>query len=99
MDLFGEEEEETTEYAYATFKTTRVVNAHSVENPAPGVLLFIVSHHFGKVSDGAYEMFGLDRATMRIRLEYSFNDWLCIGIGRSTFEKTLDGFAKIKLLW
>jgi hypothetical protein len=98
FDLFDEGETETTGFAYATFKTTRVVNAHSVENPAPGVMLFIVSHHFGKVSDGAYELFGLDRATMRIGFEYSFNNWLCLGIGRSTFEKTLDGFAKIKLL-
>jgi hypothetical protein len=97
FDLF-EEDTEATEYAYATFKTTRVVNAQSIENPAPGVMLFIVSHHFGQVSDGAYELFGLDRATMRIGFEYSFNDWLCLGFGRSTFEKTVDGFAKIKLL-
>jgi hypothetical protein len=98
MDLFGEEEEETTEYAYATFKTTRVVNAQSVENPAPGVLLFIISHHFGQINDGAYNLFGLDQATMRMGFEYSFNDWLCLGIGRSTFQKTYDGFAKVKLL-
>lgn len=98
FDLFDEEEAQITEYAFATFKTTRVVNAHSTENPAPGVMLFIVSHHFGKVNDGAYHLFGLDRATMRIGFEYSFNEWLCLGVGRSTFEKTVDGFAKIKLL-
>lgn len=97
MDLFGEEEQ-TTDYAYATFKTTRIVNSQSIENPAPGVLLFIISHHFGKVNDGAYNLFGLDQATMRIGFEYSINEWLCLGIGRSTFEKTVDGFAKVKLL-
>lgn len=98
LDLFGDDEPETIDYAYATFKTTRVVNAHSVESPAPGVLLFIISHHFGKVNDGAYNLFGLDQATMRIGFEYSFNDWLCLGTGRSTYEKTFDGFAKVKLL-
>jgi opacity protein-like surface antigen len=98
MDLFGDEEEQTTDYAYATFKTTRVVNSQSIENPAPGVLLFIISHHFGKVNDGAYNLFGLDQATMRIGFEYSINEWLCLGIGRSTFQKTVDGFAKVKLL-
>lgn len=98
FDLFGEEKTQTTEYAYATFKTTRIINAHSIENPAPGVMLFIISHHFGKINDGAYNLFGLDQATMRIGFEYSFNDWLCLGFGRSTFEKTVDGFAKIKLL-
>lgn len=98
LDLFGDDETETIDYAYATFKTTRVVNAHSVENPAPGVLLFIISHHFGKINDGAYNLFGLDQATMRIGFEYSFNDWLCLGVGRSTYEKTFDGFAKVKIL-
>ncbi len=98
LELFDDEKKETTEYAYATFKTTRVVNAQSVENPAPGVLLFIISHHFGKVNDGAYNMFGLDQATMRLGFEYSLYDWLCLGVGRSTYEKTFDGFAKIKLL-
>jgi len=97
MDLF-DDEPETTEYTFATFKTTRVVNAQSIENPAPGVLLFIISHHFGKVNDGTYNLYGLDQATMRMGFEYSFNDWLCLSIGRSTFEKTVDGFAKVKLL-
>ncbi len=98
MDLFKEDQKPATEFVYATFKTTRVVNAHSVENPAPGVMLFIISHHFGKINDGFYNLFGLDQATMRIGFEYSLNNWLCLGVGRSTFEKTYDGFLKAKLL-
>ena len=97
MDIFGEEEP-TTDYATATFKTTRVVSGHSIENPANGVLLFTISHHFGKINSGAYDFFGLDQATIRLGLEYGINDFLSVGIGRSTYQKTIDGFVKAKLL-
>ncbi len=97
MDIFGEEEP-TTEFTTATFKTTRVVSGHSVENPANGVLLFTISHHFGKINSGAYDFFGLDQATIRLGLEYGINDFLSVGIGRSTYQKTIDGFVKAKLL-
>jgi hypothetical protein len=97
MDVFGEEEK-TTDYTYATYKTTRVVSGHSVENPANGVLLFMISHHFGKVNTGAYDFFGLDQATIRLGLEYGFNHFLSVGIGRNTYQKTYDGFLKAKVL-
>lgn len=97
MDIFGEEEP-TTEFTTATFKTTRVVSGHSVENPANGVLLFTISHHFGKINSGAYDFFGLDQATIRLGLDYGINDFLSVGIGRSTYQKTIDGFVKAKLL-
>ncbi|MDT8392716.1 MAG: DUF5777 family beta-barrel protein [Bacteroidales bacterium] len=97
MDMFGEEEPQT-EFAYATFKTTRVTIGQSIENPPNGNLIFIVSHHFGTINQGAYEFFGLDQATTRIGFEYGVNDWLALGIGRSTLNKTFDGFVKVKLL-
>lgn len=97
MDVFGEEEK-TTDFTYATFKTTRVVSGHSVENPANGVLLFMISHHFGKVNSGAYDFFGLDQATIRLGLEYGINNFMSVGIGRSTYQKSFDGFLKAKIL-
>jgi len=59
LSLLGEEEP-VTNYATATFKTTRVINMHSVENPAGGVLDFRISHRFGAINTGAYDLFGLD---------------------------------------
>jgi hypothetical protein len=97
MDLFGDEPE-TIEYAYATFKTTKVINAHSIENPAPGVLLFLIQHRFGRVNTGVYEFFGLDQATIRLGFEYGVNERLSLGVGRSAFAKTFDGFLKYKIL-
>ncbi|MDX1477176.1 MAG: DUF5777 family beta-barrel protein [Saprospiraceae bacterium] len=96
LSLLGEEEE--TLYATASFKTNRVVNLHSLENTAAGVLDIKISHRFGFVNQGAYELFGLDNATIRIGADLGISDALMVGFGRSSFEKTYDAFAKLKLL-
>jgi hypothetical protein len=96
LSLLGREE--TTEYAAASFKSNRVINLHSLENTAGGVLDAKISHRFGFINGGAYELFGLDQATIRIGLDYGISDRLAIGVGRSSYEKTYDGFVKFKLL-
>lgn len=97
LDMLGEDEP-TTEFTYATFKTTRIINGHSVENPADGVLLFMISHRFGKLNSGAYDFFGLDQATIRLGFEYGVGERLSVGIGRSSYQKAYDGFVKYKIL-
>ncbi|MCB0795417.1 MAG: hypothetical protein KDB88_11830 [Flavobacteriales bacterium] len=97
LDLLGEEEE-TKEYSTASFKTTRVINGHSLENTSHGVLDFRIGHRFGFLSEGVEEMFGLDQATIRLGFDYGVTDRLAVGFGRSSFQKTIDGFAKYKLL-
>lgn len=92
-----DEETKTTEYTTATFKTTRIVNGHSIEAPAKGELVFIVSHDFGRINQGAYEFFGLDQGTIRLGFEYSVFNWLNLGIGRSSHQKTYDAFVKMKI--
>ncbi|MEQ1746867.1 MAG: DUF5777 family beta-barrel protein [Saprospiraceae bacterium] len=92
------EDSPTTEYTTATFKTTRVVNGHSLENTAAGVLDFKISHRFAPVRNGIFDLFGLDGATIRLGLDYGITDRLMVGIGRSSKEKILDGFAKYKIL-
>jgi hypothetical protein len=96
LSLLGREE--TTEYAAASFKTNRVINLHSLESTAKGVLDVKISHRFGFVNGGAYELWGLDQATIRIGADYGITDRLTVGIGRSSYEKTYDGFLKFKLL-
>ncbi|HTE08673.1 MAG TPA: DUF5777 family beta-barrel protein, partial [Flavitalea sp.] len=81
-----------------TFKAKRIVNTQTVEAPAKGDLNFIIMHRFGEINDGSYEFFGLDNATMRIGLDYGLTEKLAIGIGRSSLEKTFDGYLKYKLL-
>ena len=96
LSLLGDEA--TTEYTTASFKTNRVVNGHSLENTAAGVLDFKISHRFTPLRQGLYDWFGLDGATIRIGLDYGITDRLMVGIGRSSNEKIIDGFAKYKLL-
>ncbi|MBK6482131.1 MAG: hypothetical protein KBF32_08225 [Chitinophagales bacterium] len=91
-------EEKTTEYATAGFKTTRVINSHSIENVGAGVMDFKISHRFGYINGGIYELFGLDQASIRIGLDYGITKQLMVGFGRSSFEKTYDGFVKYKFL-
>jgi len=61
-------------------------------------LEFRVSHRFGQLNEGSYNMWGLDQGTIHLALEYGLTDWLEVGIGRSTYEKTFDGFGKVSIL-
>jgi hypothetical protein len=100
MDLLEEETSSDTgpSFTYATFKATRIVNGQSVENTAGGNLNFVIQHRFGKINEGWYQFFGLDQSTIRFGLEYGITDWLNIGVGRSSYLKTYDGYFKLKLL-
>jgi len=93
-----EQSKDVTIYTTATFKTTRLINGHSVENVGKGVLDVKVSHRFGNISEGFYELFGLDKASMRAGFDYGITRNIMIGVGRSTFQKTYDGFIKVKIL-
>ena len=85
-------------YVTSTFKSTRVINSQSVETLAKVNLDFRISHRFGKINSGAYNFFGLDQATIRLGLEYGLTDRIMVGIGRSSYEKTLDGLTKIRIV-
>jgi hypothetical protein len=98
MKMLESETESTTDYTTATFKTTRLINGHTVENVGKGVLDVKISHRFGKVNGGGYELFGLDNATMRMGFDYGITNYLMVGIGRSTYQKTYDAFFKVKIL-
>jgi len=93
--LFGQDKGEKVSQ---TFKDTRVVNGHSVETNKEGQMKMIIAHRFGEVNGGLKEFFGLDQSTIRLGLDYGLFDWLTIGIGRSSFEKTVDGFLKARVI-
>lgn len=85
-------------YAGAGFKSTRVINGHSWETLPQGVLDFRISHRMGFVNGGINNFFGLDQATIRLGLDYGITGRLMAGIGRSSYQKTVDGLLKYKLL-
>jgi hypothetical protein len=97
-DLLGGLEEKKVEYVTGAFKSTRLINLHTIEKVGKNTLDFRISHRFGSLDGGAYQLFGLDQATIRIALEYGLTDWLMVGLGRSTYEKTIDGFLKANII-
>ncbi|MGZ5286474.1 MAG: DUF5777 family beta-barrel protein [Flavisolibacter sp.] len=100
-DLLGmvEDKSPKKEYVYNAYKSSRVIMAQSMEMLRPGVLDFRILHRFGRINGGAYEFFGLDGpATVRLGLDYGISDNFTVGIGRSTFNKELDGFLKWRII-
>jgi opacity protein-like surface antigen len=87
-----------TEYTTATFKSTRIINGHSIERMPRGQLDFRIAHRFGLLNTGAYNLWGLDQANIHLSFEYGITDWMMAGIGRGNYEKTYDGFLKFSLL-
>lgn len=103
QDLLDVLDSETTlnekeDIVTSTFKGTRIINGHSVENRKAKELEFIISHRFGRVNLGFDELFGLDQSNIRFAFEYGLSDDLTAGIGRSSFEKTYDSYLKYSLL-
>ena len=100
-DLLGELEKQSDARPLpitATFKSTRIINGQSVETVKRSHLDFRISHRFGRLNSGAYELFGLDQASMRLGFEYGVTDDLMIGVGRSGEQKAFDFFGKYKLV-
>lgn len=98
MSILNQNTQSETNYTTATFKSTRIMNGHSIERMPTGQLDVRISHRFGTINSGAYNFFGLDQSNIHLGLEYGITNWLMIGVGRSEFEKTFDGFAKFSIL-
>ncbi|MBK5278019.1 MAG: hypothetical protein JJE09_04050 [Bacteroidia bacterium] len=84
-------------YIGQTFKGTRIINGQSVETKPKGALEFLFSHRFGRINSGAYTLWGLDDAFVRLGFEYGLTDRLGIGIGRSSTDKTYDSYVRYKV--
>ncbi|MEM6644011.1 MAG: DUF5777 family beta-barrel protein [Bacteroidota bacterium] len=97
LELLEAEQEKDPGYAVATFKSTRVINGHSIETRSGGTLEFIIAHRFGTLNSGSNELWGLDQANIRLGLEYGVTNSFTIGIGRSSRNKIVDTFAKYRL--
>jgi hypothetical protein len=86
------------EYISSAFKSSRVINGHSMEHIGKGVLDFRILHRMGLVNDGIENFFGLDEASMRLGFDYGITNNITVGVGRSTSKKELDGFVKFRPL-
>jgi len=98
MNLLNSDAAPDINYTTATFKSTRILNGHSIERMVPGQLDFRISHRFGTLNSGSYNLWGLDQSNIHFSLEYGIMKWLMVGVGRGSYEKTFDGFAKFSVL-
>ncbi len=96
--LLDEMMSEQSDITSATFKASRVILGHSIEQAKKGEMEFRISHRFGQLNGGGYELWGLDQAWIHFSLEYSPIDRLTFGLGRSNYQKTFDGYAKYAIL-
>ncbi len=98
-DIFSSDAQQNAKaYVSAAFKSTRVINAHSMEMLGKGNLDFRILHRFGEVSNGINQLFGLDQASMRMGFDYGISKNLMVGFGRSTLRKEIDVLVKMRFI-
>jgi len=91
-------DEEGSQKVEAAFKSTRLISGQTTEMRSAGILDFVISHRFGTVNQGIEQFYGLDDSQIRLGLDYGITDRLNIGIGRSSYQKIVDGSLKYKIL-
>jgi hypothetical protein len=83
----------------STFNATRLINYHTTELLAKKSFEFRIAHRFADVSQGFDNFFGLDGpASIQLSFDYAIHDNFTLGIGRTNFNKLVNGFAKYKLM-
>jgi hypothetical protein len=99
MNILEKNVPQKTGYTVTSFFSTRIMDGHSVELMPAGQLDLRISHRFGILNQGLYNLFGIDQINnVRFGLEYGFLDGLMAGVGRSLYEKTYDAYVKIAIL-
>lgn len=87
------------ELSLSTFKSTRIINSHTVECLGKGAFDFRIAHRFGNLNSGFSNWYGLDGpATLKLSFEYSFDGRFMFGIGRSSLGKLYDITLKYRVL-
>ncbi|OYU94919.1 MAG: hypothetical protein CFE21_14670 [Bacteroidetes bacterium B1(2017)] len=98
LNMLNQENPQKPVPVFATFKSTRVITGQSIEHISAKHLNFVILHRFGEINKGAYELWGLDQANMRLVFDYGITDRIQVGVARSSLNKTYDGNLKIKLV-
>jgi len=98
-DLLDELNENTTDSSYEmpAFKAMKIGNLQSTKMADQADFYLIVSHRFGPLKDGFDTFLGLDEASTKIQLLYSFWEGVQFSISRESYNRTLAASAKIRL--
>ena len=98
-DLLGELNEgiEEDNRVISVFKSLKVVNFESTKLANKKEFYLVISHRFGTVKNGIDDLFGLDQAVTQFKFIYGVNEWLNIGVARSSNQKKYGVHAKYRL--
>ncbi len=91
------------EKVFATFKTTKVINAQSTETVKKRGLDFRITHRFGNIGanggGGGHTLYGLDAvADVRFSFDYGLTDKMTVGVARNKRQENIDGTFKWRFL-
>ena len=98
-DLLDELNENAIDSSYEmpAFKAMKIGNLQSTKMADQGDFYLIVSHRFGPLKDGFDTFLGLDEASTKIQLLYSFWEGVQFSISRESYNRTFAAAAKIRL--
>ena len=88
---------------FATFKTTKIINAQTIETVKKKCLDFHIYHRFGNMGQesggGVHTLSGWDNiADVRLAFDYGLTDNITIGFARSKINELLDFTFKWRFL-
>jgi hypothetical protein len=101
LSLIGDTLPQKRDKVYATFKTTKIINAQSIETVHKRTLDFRVTHRFGDIGVGgsAHSLYGFDNSTdIRISFDYGITDNWTVGFSRNKYRELLEGYTKWRFL-
>ena len=106
LEALLEDNENAGRPVEASFKTTRIINAHSVELVKKHHLDIRISHRFGDIAGtagGFHTLYGFDNVTdVRIAGEFGITEHFTAGFGRSkgggAIREVWDVYGKYRLL-
>ena len=70
LALVNKNEPAKKQFINNAFKSSRVINGHSMEFIGKGIMDFRILHRFGEINTGVNNLYGLDQANMRIGFDY-----------------------------
>lgn len=102
-DLMEEADSELNEDVIATFKSTYLINANTIEMVKKKTLDFRITHRFGNIAGeaggGIHTLYGFDVAqNIRFSFDYGISDKLMVGFGRSKTREHLDFSTRYKFV-
>lgn len=92
-------------FTRAVFNSTKIINMQSTEIVSPGVLQFMISHHFSNIwnkdggSQNVAQFFGLNSGVAHTYLSFDYSPikWMNVGVAMAGSSK-YEGWLKFKIL-